>query len=1683
MSSRPPVRIPFGCPRSQRVSVPAEALASVKALYDQGRFVDAYAAAIAVAPLHCWAGFEARLLASRLAGRLEGNRLSRFLCFTAWRESPRDASTCLFHGYWLWARRGPLAVWEFTRDWKSFTNLDERRRADHLLLRARVAGQYRDFALAWPLADEATQLAADSAWTWCERAGIHLCEDRVDEAEQAIARGRSVAQWHCPSVQVNAMILMRQGRVEEAAELLHQASQHVQSPDIVGQRIGILRELDDPQGMIDLLDEYESLALLIEPEDREWLAARRCDAYCLEGAWDKAAQQAELVSGPYFATLARKLRSASLATRRIRLTPPRIIQKHNTCGPSTLAMLARYWHHPTSDDAIGEAIAYEGTCDRRERTWCLEQGFCVREFRLTWDAGRTLLDAGIPFAVATSEVSTAHMQAFVGYDEARESFLIQDPASLLYREVQAATFLKEYALHGPRGLAMVPESHRAELDRIELPDAGLFDRLFQLRSALFLHDRVRAEEQLEQMRCEAPDHPMFWRARLELACYDGNLFQENEASQGLARLFPDDPRLCAQRARLLRELGHRDDVIAFLRKTAEAERTDPSIWRDLAIALSGPVCDEAESWWWLRKAHAANPFDTGVLEAWGHRQWGLGWQEAAVETYGFASCFAAGDEHLAQTWFDAAHMIGRREDALERLRERNRRLGHKSAQPSRTLLWMLDRYYLDEEAAAVMSQALKLHPDDGLLRLDAVWLAARPGNKERAQEQLAHAKKHCAGGSWLYARAQLHERFGEHREALATWKEIADGEPTSTRVQEAVAHLLAVVEGDAQARAHLEAAVRRFPHHVGLHQVLVEWLRRAPLGDAEAAARTMRRLHPSHDWAARELAVILERQGRFHDALIEAQRALDLNPRVAAAHGIHASILQSLGRADEARQAFRQALTLDVDYTFAIHGLLDGARDARQRREELDFIHNEMVRQVLQGAAIAAYRERAFPLLEPEVLLDQLAIVHKARPDLYEAWVALIEHLTDMGRLEEAQRLAEQASKRFARLPGAWLTMARIHRRKPDWPAVLACARTACQANPDWPMGWYALADALEDSGDSSQAVEVLDRAIRRIPGAANLATLRASMLWRMGRRQEALSSILATLVRFPKEETGWRWADSWADALGKQDELLAAVRRLVYERPGEADSWMLLCRCLPRSAMEEKLAAVDKALDRDPRNLDAHDLKAFLLAGQARYVEAKAACRPACFADEPPYTLKGRAAWIEFQEGQKAEALASMESLLRAHPDYFWGWQEILEWATELENDQVAAKARAALARLAPDSLQALCAAGASEHLSGHDQEALALYERALARFPGSGEPIFRCLAILWNKRDIRRLRELAAKALPGVTETVAQMWLVLADAWEGKRTAAKKRMKEVIRSPEPVDFALDDLDRELRDLGWGGRWHKALTRSARQRTLGMAFAALWVKKEASYGRWAAWKCFPDWIARGNEEAVPAVNAFFVVLAEHRAARKALGLFKSSACPWVRERTHLLGQLGYALASSGLWKKTVEWLRDVLAREDLEVWMATNLVLAYSELGREEEASRVAEEIYRRNLRGSAFPCVIAQLAYAQALAGEAGRARATLAEASTEEKALCWSWKATLARELAAVLSLEGASAARRQKEAIKNLREYAVAHMTKPNHTVARLHRQTLRAMSVHTKKAIWPWDYRLVGVFPPLRSLFG
>lgn len=1620
---------------NERARIADSVLGEVEGLYDSGLYAEAHRLATGVAPLAAWSGSRARVLASRLASRLEGDRLSEWLLLTAWRADRKGALTNLYHAYGLWRKRGPLVVWAATEDFRSLEGLDAILEADFLALRARIAGSYRDFELAWRLMDEAMRLGEAKPWVWSEQASLLLMEERPEESIEAARQALAMQPYFRPAIQQVAVGFHRLRRLDEAMAVLEEARTAIESPEIIAHLIGLRRELDDDAGMEALLDDYERRALLLEKHGREWLAARRCDLFCLRRDWSAAAEQAEMAGGDYYSGLAKRFRENPPSPKRVRLIPPKIIQNHNTCGPSSLAMIAGYWSHEATHDTIADAICYDGTHDHSERQWCLDNGMVAREFTLTWESATRLLDAGYPLALATVEVTSAHLQVLTGYDSARETFLIQDPGSYLYREVIAGEFLKEYALYGPRALVFAPPSREGELMAMDLPDSALYDQFFAFNRALHFHRRDEAAAILEKAATIAVGHRLFHQLEWSLAAYDDDENAIHRATEALATLYPDDPRLTRRRSR--RVLAHegRQAYVEFLRGQSRLENTHPIFWYDLALELAGDARASAEHWQCLRRAHASLPYNQGVVEAWGDHWWMNGRRERAADAYGFAASWAPTDETLARQWYRAEYLLGRREAALERLWARYHKLGKKSPNPGKTLFWILDEQNQNDAAVAVVEATLAAHPEDGELHLEAARFRSLQGDDAAALTHLREAEKRVPRGSWLRGRAQREEHIFAHTEALATWRQILEREPKAYDAHSAVARLLFILEGEAAARSHLDEAVSRFPHNSALHRLRVDWCRDAPTELRERAIRDLLKSHPDLAFGWCELAAALH-LSRPEEALAAAQAARELAPRDASACGVLGMVHETAGRIPEARHWFREAVRLDVDYTYGMNGFMRTASDAEERLESLRFIHSEMLHQVISGDCISVYHDHAFALLDANILLGQLREIHRERPDLYYSWNQLCMHLLDMGEGKEALVLAEEATRKFARLPGAWLGSARVRRALGDNRGAAELAHSASALNPHWDQAWIRRADYLEDAGDSSQAIAVLEEARKRLPASGRILAMLAMIHWRLGERATAFEIMMSAARRMQGDAGVWENAVELARGLGREDEVLEAGRAQTRERPGDPSSWMLLARLLPDAGFDEKLAALDRATTLKPRHAEAWDEKARILALKGRYTEARASSHPPAFNGDLPLSLLVREIWISYREGNHSGAIDAMEKFLGRHPDYYWGWTLFHEWVSEARQKERILRAQAALQRLSPRDVNTLCEVG--DHLLGEGKEtdALAKYEEAMVLAPGAPYPLGQWLRLRWSRREVDQILAIRDKVLPGASRATADAYLVLAHLHRGNKAEATRLLREVVRTPERVLTAVHDVAESMARIGHARLWSKTLTEAVRAREIGMAFATGWVASELESARYDAWKNFDEWIARAHHDAEEPISRYFNLLGEKCKARKAAGFFRTDAAKWIHARTGSFGQVGYALSNSLWWDKAVLWLEGAEHRADAEGWLCSNLMRAHLERREFAKAFGVAKHLLTRELRDHTWPNIIALSALGEAMEGKAEKAKEILTMAPADNLSPSWRFVRTLAEELADVLALEAFSrdAKKRHARAARSLARHA-------------------------------------------------
>jgi tetratricopeptide (TPR) repeat protein len=619
--------------------------------------------------------------------QLGAMRLGHRLHFRAWREDRQHPEACYFRARILLERFGPLAAWEFAHRHGDMPEAPADLRADWLALHGTITSLLRDFDAAEHWLARAEEIAPGRTWLLVERSALQEREDRYEESLETARQALASHPWFRPAVQAAAHVLQLLARDHEALELLTGAAEHLESPPVLAQ-LGLLQtEL----GRYDEAQRCTELMPLPSKDLSIWLAARQADLACYRGDLARAAEYARQVPrDPFYERLAARLAEAPAEGRRLLLPVGFVRQHHKTCVPATPAALSYFWSMPAQHLEIGANICYDGTPAHSERRWAEEHGWLAREFTITAESARALLDRGVPFTLTVVEPDFAHLQGAIGYDSLRDTLMVRDPYQRNFGEHPTEAFLKRYQASGPRGLALVPQTKPELLAGLEWPDADLYDQLHRLERALDVHDRSQAQQVYEGMLAAAPGHRLTWHARRVLAWYDANPGETLASVEELLALFPDDAPLQLVKVGCLRELARRDERVEFLRKLCERPKCDPVFWEVYGRELSVDARAHPAAIRWLRRFLRARPANAPGYHALAGVFWAPRRFEEAVPLYRWAACLEDREELYARDYFAAARHLRQTEAALAFLRDRFRRFGAQSSQPARTLFGALD---------------------------------------------------------------------------------------------------------------------------------------------------------------------------------------------------------------------------------------------------------------------------------------------------------------------------------------------------------------------------------------------------------------------------------------------------------------------------------------------------------------------------------------------------------------------------------------------------------------------------------------------------------------------------------------------------------------------------------------------------------------------------------------------------------------------------------------------------------------------------------------------------------------------------------------------------------------------------------------------------------------------------------
>lgn len=1528
-------------------------LSQVTRLYDEGRYLAAYRQSEALGPLTTWTTAAGRLMAGRLANNLGAPRLGNILHRLAFREYPDDPSAQYFNAFRLLTEQGPLAAWNFMRPRGSLDSAPADIQAHWAALWASVLSCLRDFERAdlWIRRAESA-CASERAWILVEKSHVLQCQDRYDEALTAALDALEVQAFYRPAVQAAAHLLVQLNHDEEAIVLLEQACEQIESGLVIAQLAALQTELARYQ---DARTNYERAGayLPLTHYDKElaaWLASRRSDAAYYCGDLAAAARFAAEVKYGFFEKIAARLAAPTADAKSVMLAVGFVRQHRDTCAPATLAAISAYWSRPADHLDVVSRICYDGTPAHSERRWAEENGFATREFRVTWEAAVALLDRGVPFTLTTVAPGCAHLQAVIGYDSRRGTLLIRDPSERHFRESLAEELLTACASTGPRGMALVPREQAELLEGLDLPDALAYDAYYQLELALTQHDRASAEEILGRMSQSDPDARLTIYGRLAIGRYDNDDAGSLASIEQLLERYPRDANLMVAKLAYLRNASRRVDRMRLYEEATADPKCDPLLWLRFAEELWEDARQQPRVESLLRRTLRARPCDGQALGMLADLRWQQQRRKDALELYRFTACINDKIEGSARSFFLASCFHQQTDDALRLLRDRFDRFATRSTWPTQTLCWAYEQVDQANKALEVLDEALGLRPDDGDLALLAADMFARFGFRERAAELLEQAESQSHRTTWLRTAASLALYEGQQQRSLGLWLKVLNAEPLAADGHDAVARLLADTVGLDAAVQHLRDAVTRFPHNRMLRGLLIQWLRdQAP--EAEAAIREYVELHPTDAWAQRELAVSLINQSCWDQAEEAAVAAQELDPNSPVVHLVRSRVLSTRGDVAAAKEACREAVRISVDHDGAMDMLLSLCDTKSERQEQLRFLIEELQRQTSFSDGLLTFREHATRTLPPDEVLGLLTDCLRQRPDTWQAWAALINQLVEMGHVDDAQATATSAVERFPLLPRMWLELANVCAARKDAAGRIAALQRAVEINSTWDAAARELAEAYTDQERLTEAREVLERAIRLSPRDVRNHGMLAHLLWQMGERAAAAERVREALLLEPGYDWGWQALRSWGPQLNRPQMAIELAQQLVERRPSEARSWYVLAESwLDLGRDSDALSAIENAIRCNPRLDDAHALRCSVLCRQQRFEAAIQACRPEVYGDSPPLQLQARAADVHFQSGAWDAAIAGMQAVVAADPDYYWAWCKLADWWEAAENDPDRLVACQQMVRLAPKHSIALGYLAAAEITVGDPESAVEHLNAALELDPAYAFAARSLIDLHVSQERFAEAEQVLDRVAGSLPEDLRLALRVLVCVAQADQASALDAVSALCGTPQGDRSAMHLACESFVSAGWMTNLEETLWAHLHQNAVHPHVAITFVDVCLHNRGWS--ECAQRVGQLSGDSWVTATEQLLSA-AELPAAQKSVLTFIRRQKKKLRAHSSTWAAVGRVLYQVDP-RRAIRWMSDWKKRTELRPNMLLPLVASLSSTNRTSHAVAVSRAAYQ---------------------------------------------------------------------------------------------------------------------------------
>jgi tetratricopeptide (TPR) repeat protein len=1289
-------------------------LASVQALYDRSRFLDAYEKTKSYwSPSTDLSSLptEQLILGGRLANRLGGGRLSRWLFYAAYKRGSRDPTVRYFTHRLRLRERG---FWDEVRSLEEQPLLgaaDMKLEASWLAHQAVTWATLRDFARAMACLKHARSCSPCDGWVESCESSVLGMADRWEEALGAAERSWELSQAAPYAVQSLGFSLLNLGRCDEAASRITETAVDCQSYEVVHFACWLqcaladLRKGEERLQILgrarELADRLPVLAPLADRDTQTLFAHIHLDIARLLGDHSEMETWAERVCSPFYRTVLQNLRRHS-AGQRIRLPHLPLRQKHQTCLPTSIASVLASQNLVIDPGVMAAEITFGGTHAWAAGEWLEKHGFAVRFFTVTAETARCLIHNGIAFVLSLESDESSHAVGVIGLDEAAETLLVQDPSAFRSSEYLLQGVTEMRSPLGPIGMTFVPEANAHFLDGL-LTHADV-----EVMTASQIHEKemalkgtTAAREVVTYLAKHYPDHPGVRFLQAAQASGEG---RSGDALAGFQECLKAFPRSPAVRQRLLhasRSVGNAALSRDVLKTVVEGALL-PGIesqqnWRHPPSAY---VCAYGD----LLRVSAATLGKAKLLfksvlrrdptyaETW-HCLGDLlrleGDKAGWLLCYRISSCLSEGNEHYALAYGDALGDAGRKEEGFAWLEARVRQAGPTSTATGPWISWIraLEHWGYPQRALTACSEALERFGDVPQFLAFVIPFLARMGHWDEAENKLRVLES--SGGFSIFCEAarDFYAMRGEVAQAIHYGEERVQEAPLSLAARQQLLDLIAKFKGHPAATARAEQWARAHPGHDDFEALYCDRLEiTGPQWKKDRVLHRRVKRNPEDAWAWRELTSRrisdYERSGerrrerlrpRVEHLLAQCDRT---EPESAATLSMRGLWAEAQGDWAEAINLWHKALEAEPRSFFIFRHLWDcSARLTDAERREL-FRQIEPI--LLSDSAHLSFAREVFFLFAQR--FDVAAAEEVAqrwtskRPDDPEVAFAHANLILECGHgksdADRAKSILEPAVGRFPYHVGLRRSLAKAYMVAERYDKADEVLQEIVRRHPNDTTALIQTAFMQERRGAESDALHSLKTASARSPLDEEVWNARIQMHLRKGRIAEARAEIQAGLQRSPKSLPWRQRAIQLLLECGDEEQAVAAAREGVRLFPAGAYMWLLLATTLKQTRRFGTQGEIESCLRRslsfNAALYETADNLAVLLMEQHRLEAAEEIIQRILPRMNDPFLANGRLASIHRQKGHKSEAVEELASLVREVPWYHWGWGRLMAWLME---------------------------------------------------------------------------------------------------------------------------------------------------------------------------------------------------------------------------------------------------------------------------------------------------------------------------------------------------------------------------------------------------------------------------------